>query len=345
MHRPAGMAASACLAALGVVAATAAADTMDPALERLAVPCPTAAGVCPDNAAFKRFTNQLGLAMAPLAMYPARTTGYGGVQVVLQGSYTTIDAKADYWKYGTRGPTDPSTGRYSVRNVDPSSILQLYAINVRKGIPFGFEFGGTFGILAQTSLLVAGADIRWSLLEGFRTGWAGVLPDVAIAGGVRTLTGTPQIQLTVASFDVTLSKPIPIADSSIVTPYIGYQWLNIFANSGLIDFTPGVDALAACGYQGQNVPGTPAATPPYTGESICSTQVRDSNNNHLFDAARMSRQRLVLGLMYRYEMIVLGAHLMPEIAKPEKTNSGAEAAALQGVPGQTTFGFQVGVAF
>ena len=49
-------------------------------------------------------------------------------------------------------------------------MLQLYQLKIRKGFPFGIELTGSFGYLAQSSLYTIGADVRWSLFEGFRTG-------------------------------------------------------------------------------------------------------------------------------------------------------------------------------
>src|SRR5689334_18014332 len=223
---------AASLASALALARVASADPMDPAIERFAhdagdpaVPCANAglyrAGARPcalDEASFKRLINQYGFAVAPLAMYPARTTGYGGFQVAIQGAFTNIDSSADYWQNGTQGPKDPTTGQYSVRNKSPDSWLQVYGVNVRKGLPLGFEFGASVAYVARTSIVAGGADVRWSLFEGFRRGALGYLPDLAIGGGVRTITGTAQFQLTVASADAILSKPIAIADSSVLSP-------------------------------------------------------------------------------------------------------------------------------
>src|SRR5690606_4261051 len=134
---------------------------------------------------------------------------------------------------------------------------------------------------------------------GFRTGMLGILPDVAIGSGVRTISGASQFQLTVASLDAQLSKPLPIQDSSVITPYIGYQYLWIFGDSGLIDLTPGTDAIQYCDYQGLDVPGgIPEGTPgggDYDGQPVCRGDASDFNNNVVFNSARLERQRLLAG--------------------------------------------------
>ena len=68
-------------------------------------------------------------------------------------------------------------------------MLQLYTLKIRKGFPFGLELSGDFGYLAQTSMVFGGADVRISLLEGFRTGIPAIFPEIAVGGSVRTITG------------------------------------------------------------------------------------------------------------------------------------------------------------
>jgi hypothetical protein len=347
------------------------ADPMDPAIERFShdagdptMPCSNAglyrAGARPcalDEAAFKKLVNQYGFAIAPPAMYPARTTGYGGFQVAVQGAFTSVDSGADYLQTGTQGPKDPTTGQYSVRNKSPDSWLQAYGVNVRKGLPLGFELGGSVSYLARTSIVAGGADVRWSLLEGFRRGALGYLPDLAIGGGVRTITGTPQFQMTVASADAVLSKPIPIADTSVLSPYVGYQFLRIFGDSNSVDLTPRTDALGYCNYQGQKVPGgfdgddIDHTKGPYTGQTVCGDETgrngspEDLSNTRVFQQTRINRHRLVVGLAYRFEMIVVGGQFSTDVVAPASANQGKEAAALANVPRQSTIGVQVGAAF
>jgi len=347
------------------------ADPMDPAIERLAhdaldptKACADAglyrAGARPcvlDEPAFKKLISQYGFAIAPLAMYPARTTGFGGFQVTAQGAFTSVDSGADYWQNGTQGPKDVTTGQYSVRNKSPDGWLQAYGMNVRKGLPLGFELGASISYLARTSIVAGGADVRWSLLEGFRRGALGYLPDLAIGGGVRTITGTPQFQLTVASGDAIMSKPIAIADASVITPYVGYQFLRIFGDSGSVDLTPRTDALGYCNYQGQRVPGgfggddVDHTKGPYNGQTVCGDgsgqngSPDDLSNTRVFQQTRINRHRLVIGVGYRYEMIIVGGQFITDVVDPASANQDKEAAALANVPRQSTIAFQVGGAF
>src|SRR5262245_7715642 len=249
----------------------------------------------PDNRAFKRLLSQYAFAFAPTAMHSARTTGFGGFHLSVEANYTTISSDADYWHKGTQGTRDAITNEASIENTSPPSLLQLYSLKFRKGFGFGLEVTGAVGFMPQTSIVSGGADVRISLLEGFRKGIGGVIPDIAAGAGVRTITGTPEFQLTVMGLDGQISKPFAIGDSSQLTPWVGYQYLFIYGDSGLIDLTPGTDAVGYCNYAGNAVPGNPPKrvndgdndpnndASVYDGSPVCAGgQPYDFNNNVVF---------------------------------------------------------------
>jgi hypothetical protein len=391
MRTLAALVSAAVVSALVGLPSTARADSMDPAIERLTLPyTPPAdqalpglsvgvAGGCtnqgrfipnigggvqcrPDNVAFAKLINQFGTAIAPTAMHSGRTTGFGSFHLSFEGAFTTIDNSASYWKDGTRGPQDASNKRFSIRNNDPAGALQAYSIKIRKGFPFGFEVGAQVGTVAQTNIVTGGADVRLSLLEGFRKGALGILPDLAAGGGVRTISGTPQFNLTVASFDLQISKNLPIAESSILIPYVGYQQLWIFGDSGLVDLTPKTDPLGYCNFSGPNVPGNsdpnkfsnpsdPNGSRIYDGQPNCSGNgsaprgvVSDFNNTTVFEKVRLQRRRLIVGLHYRYEYLYLGGQFITDIGKP-KDGGGEDNSKLEGEKGQSTYVFELGAFF
>lgn len=327
------------------------ADIMDPALNRLvlvdaASPDCRAPGpgggvyynplsgyrrCTPDNVPWANLVAQYGAALAPNAMHAARTTGYGGFELALEGNYTVIDNGADYWKRGTEGPQDPSSKNFSIVG-DPDGVLQVYNLRIAKGLPFGFELIGNVGYVARTSIVVGGADVRWSLFEGFRTGIPAIFPELTVGGSVRTMTGTQQMQLTVAGADATLSKPFAVGGSVLFTPYIGYQYLRIFGDSGLIDLTPNTDALAYCDHQGQNTPATPDPGKTYSdggfyhdGQPVCGgagspANSADFNNNVVFQAVRMNRHRLGGGFNLRFQMVQFGMHFISDVVDVKDAN-------------------------
>lgn len=345
------------------VSAVASAEPMDPALERLVTDSSchsdgqwvndstgkTISTTCKaDNASFLRLVNQFGFALAPSAMHSARTTGYGGFHLSVSADYTSISSDKSYWKNGTQGAVDPSNNSSSKSNGSPASLLQLYSLKFRKSFGFGLETTGVVGFMPKTSIISGGADVRMSLLEGFRTGVGGILPDIAVGGGVRTITGTPQLQLTVAGLDAQISKPLPIQDAMVLTPYLGYQYLWIFGDSGLIDMTPGTDAIRYCNYGGNNVPrGAGEDTSNYTGQPICKGgSPLDFNNNVVFKPARLERHRLIFGMNYRYEMVMLGGQFLIDAVPPaDAQNDSADKETLKDESRQWTLSFELGAMF
>lgn len=299
---------------------------------------PNALNCRPDNLAFRNYIAELGFAIAPSANNPARTTGVGGIALSLEATYTSVNANATttdntpYWKRATQGNSPTGT-----ENTSPNSLISIYTLKARKGLPFGFELIGALGTLTSSSLWVVGGDLRWSLLEGFRTGPLGVLPDISLGGGVRTLTGTSKFHLTTVGIDVKLSKPIPIADSATITPHVGYQRAIIFGDSINTDFTPTVDALRECGYGGMDPNGS---TP------ICRNKLSngadnnvDFNNFATFDKVRIHRHRLMFGAHYKYEILYVGGQFLIDATPPDSENPGLNSSR------QWTLALEAGVFF
>jgi hypothetical protein len=337
--RATGLATVAAVALTVLTTTDAAADSMDPALGRLVLDpaCRTGSASgggdyynpasqfrrCrPNNAAFAKLISQYGAAVAPLATHSARTTGFGGYRFGIQGAYTSIDSDARYWRYGTQGPADESSGLASVENLNPDSILQTYSINLAKGFPFGLELGAGFGYVVNTEMVAGGGDIRLAVFEGFRESVPGFIPDLGVGGGVRTVTGTSEFKLTVVSFDATISKPIPIAGTVSLLPHFGYQLLWIFGDSGLIDLTPNTDPVSHCGYQGDNNPATPdPGKAGFDGQPNCTGSSADFNNNVVFRKAHLiARHRLNFGLGLRYQMVFFGLSFLTDVVSPFKAN-------------------------
>ena len=359
------LAAATALAGAVAAARPAAADVMDPALARLVTnpscringpggglyynPQSGFSGCQPDNLAFSKLIAQYGAAVAPTGMHSARTTGFGGFEVSMEGAYTTIDSGASYWKQGTQGAQDPVSKNFSTNDSSPAAVLQLYSINIRKGLPFGFELAANLGYLAQSNIYTLGGDVRWSVFEGFRRGIPAFFPELAAVGAVRTITGASnEFQLTVVAVSGELSKPFPIQGAVILTPMVGYQYLRIFGDSGQIDLTPNTDALNLCGYTGSNTPGTPGASAPYNGQPICAHGTSaDFNNTVTFDPVRLSRHRILAGVGVRYQMIKFSGEFIYDLVSPADANPVAKNVTnpFQGLPNQMTLALDLGVAF
>lgn len=371
------------LLALLLVPARLDARSMDPALGRLVLDpsctlADAAAPCTPDRAAYYKLVNQWGSALAPHSAYEARTTGLSGLQVSLSGAFTDIDSQADYWRRGTRGSEELAVDGVVGQNSDPSSVLSVYSVEVRKGFGFGIEASGSVGLMPDTSIVSWGADLRVALLEGLAHGAWRYFPDASLGLGLRQAAGMSELDLSVLALDARVSEPFIGSSGFILTPWVGYQLLRIDATSSWVDLTPSRDAVAECGYVGPNVPGTSeasAATDPeagadpavaqpasgappgvFDGSPVCSAgSGADFANGASFGEAEIWRHRLLVGLSYRKELLRVGAEVITDLVTADKAQpDAAVATALRcdasgndchSSPRQWTVVVQVGAAF
>ena len=320
---------------------------------------PQIAACLPNNVAWANLMSELGMAIAPSAFHAARTTGLGGFALSLEATYTHINSSnsaggIQYWHAGTQGPTDPNTGKFSTVNADPDSLLQVYTVKARKGLAYGFEITGALGYIANTSLWVGGADFHWALLEGYRTGFLGYLPDVAVGAGVRTVGGSSKFFLTTVGIDAQISKPFVLDDSAVLTPYVGAQYVLIYANSSVVDLAPNADALGECGYEGTDVPGNPNANPKasYTGAPVCKNKLANGadnnaafNNDTTFQKADIKRWRGIVGVNYKFEVLYLAGQFATELGDLNGENGGSTGPLGGAGAKQWSTSFEAGVSF
>ncbi len=260
-------------------------------------------GYCPDNEGFERLASELAVALAPAVTQGAATIGPAGFYLGISSAFTPIASDRRYWQRGTRGP---STSIDAV-NSSPDSVLTWNRLELRKGLPFGFEIGALVGRGWGTSMWVLGGQLRWALLEGFRSG-LGAFPDVAVRAALQTSMGSSQISLQTHALDLTLSKPFVIGQRFRLTPLLGTQALFVRAQSGRIDLTPDVDAWATC------MPSTPSAG---GGEPKCGGDEGDFGNDVVFTEVSHTRMRMFVGAEGQTGMISMAMSLGFDLAAPD----------------------------
>lgn len=310
---------------------------MDPALSRLRIAegsrddCASDGqpGVrfCPDNELFERLVSELGVSMAPPINFPARGVGPRGFLLALDTTLTTVDAGGDHWLRGSEGDgTDPE----DMLNASPSQMLVWNRVEMRKGLPFGFEVGSSLARAIDTSLWSFGLHARWALFEGFHSG-LGQLPDIAVGASYQRSLGSHQLTLALLSFDVVISKPFVLERAWEVSPLIGVQTLLLDAESGEIDLTPGSlqqaggdpvpeDAFASC----QPEPGSQIGDDPAVIRCANGGGEGDFVNNRSFQSVSHTRVRLSFGGRARFDFFTFGLALMVDVATPEVVADVAE---------------------
>jgi hypothetical protein len=274
------------------VATPALADRNDFTLERiLGSPATPGAVVTPSTAQqsqFRSLMSEMGVVMSPDLLTPADSLGWSGFHFSLDTRFTSISNNADYWKQGVQ---DVSSGFLSTIN-----------LMARKGLwaPLpSFEIGVGGSYLVDSSIFALQAYAKFGIHEGFHNY---PVPSISLRGAVSHLLGTNQVDLTVVSTDLTVSKQFGLGGVVKLDPYLGANLLINIARSAVIDTTPGVDAYK----QGmQQMTGMPL----------------DLNSNTIFpDQDSILRWRLFLGARLVYHVLSVAAEFAWTFCNDTATN-------------------------
>lgn len=272
--------ATACtLAAIAAVAipSRADADTNDLVLSRLTTRTTDANGavtaVVPQNLEFRSLASQLGVVLATPMLAPADTLGFGGFQFSVAGNTTTIDANASYWRARV-GSSDPMNG--TSNGPGTMSTVGFFA---RKGMWFplpSFELTGGAVHLVGSSTWAAQFGAKFAIHEGYHDL---PLPSIAVRGAVSRMMNQRELDLTIPSADVVLSKHFGVAGTWSIDPFVGWNMLLIVPRSEVIDPTPGIDPM---------------------------TNPDDAKLSFVFkDQALILRQRIAAGAKFKVSMVAL----------------------------------------
>jgi len=198
----------------------------------------TDSGVVPSAQSFRSLASELGVVLAPRLVSPTDTLGFGGFQFSADVAFTTISSDQPYWRVleSSSAPDNPTPG---VEHGD--GTMTTFGIFARKGIwlPLpSFEVGAGLVRLANSNIYSAQAYAKLALHEGFHDL---PIPSVAVRGAASRVLGTEQIDLTVASFDVSVGKDFGVGGAVTLSPYGGWNLLFIVPRSEVLDTTPEVN--------------------------------------------------------------------------------------------------------
>jgi len=263
------------------VSRLAVADPNDLVLSRLATPIfdgkGQLTGVVGENLEFRALVSQLGVVLAPHLLTPADTLGFGGFQFDVSASQTTIDSKQPYWR-ARAGSPDPS-GTMGVAN--GPDMLRTIGVFAHKGMWFplpSFEIGAGAVHLIDSSTWTGQLYAKFGLHEGYHDL---PIPSLAVRGAVSRMMSQRELDLTVASLDVTISKHFGIGGTWRFDPFAGWDLLLIIPRSEVIDATPNVDPLQM-------------------GSEM------DAANNFVFkDQTTILRHRILVGAKFQYSVVQL----------------------------------------
>jgi hypothetical protein len=298
------MARGALIALVVCASRLAAADPNDLVLSRLAtriVDSGRVVGVVGQNLEFRALSSQLGVVLAPQLLTPADTLGFGGFQFDVTASQTSIDSKQSYWR-ARAGSPDPSGTTGAANGPDALRTIGVFA---HKGLWFpvpSFELGAGAVHLLDSTTWAAQVYGKLGLHEGYHDL---PIPSFAVRGAVSRMMNEHELDLTVASVDITVSKHIGIGGTWRLDPFAGWDLLMIVPRSEVLDATPQIDPLQM---------GNEA----------------DANNNFAFaDQAAIYRQRIMVGAKLQYYVLQLTIEAQYALAGSSVDDRAGTSAACQ----------------
>lgn len=210
------------------------ADSNDLVLSRLGTRITDGSGnvtqVVGQSLELRSLASQLGVVLAPHLLTPADTIGFGGFQLTVDYASTTIDASAPYWK---------------ARESGTDNLMRTVGLFGRKGMWFplpSFELGGGAIHLIDSRTWTGQLYAKLALHEGYHQL---PIPSLAVRGAVSRMLNQRELDLTVASIDVAISKHFGVGSTWRLDPFVGWNLLMIIPRSEVIDPTPNVDPLVA----------------------------------------------------------------------------------------------------
>jgi hypothetical protein len=221
------------VALVAVMAAPAAADSNDLVLSRLSTRMLDGTGkqiaAVGQPLEFRELSSQLGVVLAPHLLTPADTLGFSGFQFSVDYAQTTIDSGAAYWR--------------ALEGTAPAALTTV-GFFARKGLWFpvpSFEIGAGAIHIVDSHLWAGNLYAKLALHEGYHDL---PLPSLAVRGAVSRMMSQQELDLTVASVDVAISKHIGVGGTWRFDPFVGGDILMIVPRSEVIDTTPNVDSTA-----------------------------------------------------------------------------------------------------
>ncbi len=183
---------------------------------------------------FESLMTELGQVTAPVFLAPAETLGLNGFTFAIEGTVAPISKDEEFWTLPTEG--------------DPSSVLFIPHIHIRKGLPFSFELGTQLSYLPDSEMFILGAEIKWALNEGFY-----YVPALAFRVAINHMIGPKEFELSTGGWDVSLSKAFGIGGMLALTPYAGYNMMFIHASSHeVIPAIEGACSTLTCVFESMN---------------------------------------------------------------------------------------------
>lgn len=148
---------------------------------------------------FKKFSEEIGVALSYKPVSPAEPYGITGFDVGLEVSAINVDDK--YWNK-------------AVKNQDVPGYVLIPKLHAIKGLPFGIDVGAVYSQVPGSNIKYYGGEIKYAILQG-----SAVTPAVSVRGTFTKLAGVEELDLSTYGAEATISKGFGIGVK--LTPYAG----------------------------------------------------------------------------------------------------------------------------
>lgn len=146
---------------------------------------------------FRQLTKDLGAATAYRQLASAAPLGLTGFDIAITGTF--VD------------PQRPAVWAKATGGADIPALVPVPGLRIAKGLPLGIDIGAMLVRLPKVDATLAGAELRWALLQG-----GPVAPALGVRLAATRLSGLDQLSLHTTSLDASVSKGL-----AFVTPYAG----------------------------------------------------------------------------------------------------------------------------
>src|SRR3990172_1113580 len=169
-----------------------------------------------NQAQFKDFSTELGLALSYVPLAPAEplgTTVLPGFDIGVEATAINIDKNASYWQDAVT-PAD---------RADLPNSLIFPKFHAQVGLPVvPIDLGYVYAKDPNSNMKYMGGEIKWAILRG-----STLSPAIAIRGAYTKLSGIDVLDISTRSLDLSISKGF-----AILTPYagIGEVWITSKVN-------------------------------------------------------------------------------------------------------------------
>lgn len=191
-----------------------------------------------------------------------------------------------------------------------AGVLRTIGAFIHKGLWLpapSFELGAGAVHLLDSETWAAQAYVKFGIHEGYHDL---AIPSIALGAAVSRLMNQRELDLTIASIDLTVSKHFALAGTWRIDPFAGYDLLAIIPRSGTLDATPNIDSTQ---------PGN---------------ELDASNNFSFRDQSAIYRHRILAGAKLQYDILQLTIEAQLAFAGSSTDSNAGGAAPCQ--PSSTT---------